>query len=375
MLIVIAVLLPSEWGRSAALLGIGQFLGAALSFGSPIERIRRYSRLADDEVFRAARVDSVARLAVAALLLALAAVGAFLWPVSGVVLLTACGVFVSMGSSNHYIAQRRFVIAGIFLTSEKLLALAIVLVAVQLSVLTYATLPIAIGAAGVITGIGAFIAMRPSRESFAAGAKLRPVLAIWRESGFLGLASLAPAALLLDATIVVFVSGENEAGLLAVASRLTAPLGIAATALVAVILPHYSSSSMRTTPSVGRRGRMIVVALILALGLILVTADSWVPLLFSDRYLGAVWPVRFYVANVIVVLGTRALVTILQAWNDDRTASLLVVGQVGLALAGLWLGAELGDAVGASLAVLTSNILLVVALWWRVRRVSGRHAR
>ena len=369
VLIVVATLAPNEWGSAAAILGAGQFIGAALSFGSQTERVRRYSRLEANHFSECVGQESSTRAGFATLL-ALLAVGLFLfWPAAGATLLAAAGVFMSLGTTNHLIAQMRYVSAGLVLVAEKVVVAAVVLGAILFDSLAVETLPSVVGVAGLIVGIGVLVKIRPRRRMLFAALRPREVLAMWTGSFYIGLASLAPSALLLDVIIVATIAGTTEAGVFALASRLTAPLSVAATAVVAVLLPHMASSKARTVPRPSRRGVVALVVLVVILSVIMLTAELWVMSLFGDNYAEAVWPVRLYILNVIVILGTRALVTVLQAWDDERFVGWLVVGQVLAALVGIAIGAHLGAAFGASVAVLATNLVLLGCLGFRVRRV------
>lgn len=367
---VIAVLAPSEWGASAAILGAGQFLGAACSFGSQVERIKRYSRLEAEAVAETARGDTAARLTVAFLIALVALVVSPFAAAPAAGLIAASGVFASLGATNHLIARRRYAAAGVVQVSEKGAALVVVILVAWSGTLVSVSLAIIVGVSGLAASVMVFALLTPSRRSITVGIRPQSILQIWKGSLYLGIASLAPAALLLDVTVVLAIAGAVEAGLFAVATKLTAPLSIAATAVVAVLLPELSSSSSRALPRPGRKGIVALVMTLLGLALVFLTASYWVPLIFGEEYRGAVWPVRFYVLNVVVILGTRALVTMLQAWNDERAASFLVAAQVATALIGIAVGAHFAGAFGASIAVLATNVLLAVALWLRVMRVA-----
>ncbi len=370
LILVIAVLQPNMWGESAAILGIGQFLGSVASFGSHINRIRTYSQLASDDISSEARIDLVSRMSVGVAVAILALGALWVWPALGAVLIASAGVFVSLGVSNHFIAQKRYARAGWLLIFEKCLALSAIGIALAAGGLSAVALPLAIGGAGLGVGLLTIALLRPDRHSIFKGLRFDRIADTWRGSFFLGIASIAPSALLLDVTIVWAVSNSHEAGLFAVATKLTAPLSVAATAVVAVLLPYLASSTSRTLPRTGRKGVIALIAFLVGLTVVFVTANIWVPLVFGNQYLGAVWPVRFYVLNVSLILVTRALLTVLQAWNDERMGAFLVLGQVCLALVGLAIGGMLGNAIGASVAVLATNAILAVLLWRRVGKVS-----
>jgi O-antigen/teichoic acid export membrane protein len=366
-ILVIAALSPQDWGVAASILSVGQLLGAAVSFGSQVERIRRYSRESESAIRILAGADSAGRLLLAIVLCFVAVIVVLISPVAASIIFTAAGVFLSLGTTNHLIASRRYVKAGAAQIAEKTIVLSIIGLVAMNGATNALTLAMATGIAGFVMSAGIFITLRPNMSSVVVGIRPSSIRAIWASSPFLGVASLAPSALLLDVALVLLITDSEQAGLFAVATKLTAPLSVAATAVVAVLLPHLSASSRRTLPRVGGRGLLALTGLIALLGGVFVSADVWVPLLFGNEYAEAVWPVRFYVVNVVIILGTRALVTILQAWNDERAASFLVLGQVASALLFISLGAHLAGAFGASIAVLVTNMILLAALLLRVR--------
>jgi O-antigen/teichoic acid export membrane protein len=372
VILVIASLSPHGWGVAAAVLGAGQFTGALLSFGSQTERVRRYSRMPRPEMLAAARADSTSRLIVVLALGVLVVVTAFVsFEVAGA-LMAAAGVFASLGATNHLIASKRYFAAGGLQILEKSLALGAVIALIGFGGMTPLLLAPLMGASGVLAAVVSYVALRPNHGSVRDGMRLERISGIWRNSFFLGIASVMPSALLLDVTIVLAFSDATSAGLFAVATKVTAPLSIVASAVVAVMLPILAASTERRLRA--PRGREVAGLGLVGLGLavVFVSADLWVPFVFGAEYAGAAWPVRLYVLNVAVVLLTRALMTVLQAWDDERYASFLVSGQVALALVGLAVGASLGGAVGASLSALVTNVGLGVLLLLRVRRLAGR---
>jgi O-antigen/teichoic acid export membrane protein len=372
--VVIASLSPGDWGRAAAILGAGQFAGAVMSFGSQTERIKRYSRMEPDLLRETSRRNTTSRLVVVALVLLVALCASHISPEVSSALVATAGVFASLGATNHLIALRRFAAAGVLQVLEKTVALGIVATLIAFGMMEPLLLAPAMGAGGILVALVSFASIRPDIGAVRIGARPREIVRIWKGSFYLGIASVAPSALLLDVTIVLAFAGPTSAGVFALATKLTAPLSIAASAVVAVMLPLLSASSNRTIRRPKSREWAGLAAILLGLAVVFVSAPLWVPLFFGTEYSGAVWPARLYVLNVAVVLVTRALVTTLQAWDDDRFASILVAGQVAAALVGLALGAHLGGAFGASLSVLTTNVVLAMLLISRVRRFGRQQA-
>lgn len=373
IIFVVSMLSPSTWGVSAALLGVGQFAGAAISFGSQIERVKRYSRQEPTGARHSATQDSVARVTVG-LVLATVALVAFLMGavVVGSILIGAAGVFAGLGTSNFRVSQKEFGAVGVRIISEKLLALSIVGVSALLDVLDETTLPIAIGLAGLVVGLLDVLTLRPDRADIRAGLSTRVYARQWSNAFYYGLASMAPSLLLLDSMVVIAFSDSTQAGYLSLGSKLVSPLSIAATAIVTALLPYLSAGSGRVLPRIPKKKASIVLAAFGGMmAVFFILADSWVPWLFGSEYAPSAWPVRLYILNVVVILFTRVGVTILQAWDDQRVAGIMVSTQSSVALVGIAVGAYVGGALGASFALVLTNLVLAVLLHWRVRSLTA----
>ncbi len=373
IIFVVSQLAPSVWGLSAAVLGGGQFLGSALSFGSQTERVKRYSRLGKIEATESARQDSIARVAVG---LSLAATAGFVILLGGAILgaalLAAAGVYVGIGTTNFRVSQRAFGQAGIRTISEKLVALLIVASAAAFGAVGATTLPIAIGIGGLVVGVADLLALRPRGADVRAGLTRRVIGRQWSRTFYYGIASLTPSLLLLDSIVVIAFSDATQAGYLSVGSKLVAPMSIAATAIVTALLPYLSAGSARVLPRIhGVKTGIALSAFGALMAAVFLLADYWVPWLFGREYLNAVWPVRLYVLNVVVVLFTRVGVTILQAWDDQKVAGVLVSVQAVTALIGIGVGSYFGGALGGSFALVLTNIVLAVVLLRRVRALAA----
>ena len=374
-LIIVRSLSPADWGTSASALGLGQLLGAGLSFGTQIERVRRYSAMATDQRQLVAKTDSHARIALATAVFLVGCLIATVATPAGVILVAAAGVYASLASTNFLIASKQFVRAGLVVSAEKLLLLVFVGTAVITNAEGQMTLPIGQGVAGLVVCIAAGLSIRGPGSGLTLKQHTARVRRQYSTGLFLGLTSLAPSLLLLDASIVLAVAGPEQAGSFALAARLVAPLTVATSALVAVLMPFLISpagGSPTTTPhSLG----VLIVIYFIVLGVLAATASFWVPAVFGSTYSSSVVPVQLYVANAFAVFFTRVLVTVGQARGDDKAMSELVGAQVVLALVGVGLGATLGGSTGAASSVVITNTLLSLALglrtWGRKSKTAG----
>ena len=365
--LVVRALATDDWGVSASTLGLGQLIGAALSFGTQIERVRRYSALPLDQRSIEAKTDSSSRTVIAIALIAIGLLLSPLLPIAGSIVIAASGTYASLATTNFFIASKRFVVAGTLVAVEKLLLLVLVSVTIAAATTNVTTLPMAQGIAGVCIAVVAARVIPGRRLRLGVSAQARRLHGQYRSGFFLGVASLAPSFLLLDASIVVAIAGPSEAGAFALAARLIAPLTVATSALVAVLMPYLIAPTANDQRFDVRALALLVSGYFAALTMLAVSAPLWVPALFGSEYREAVLPVQLYIANAFVVFFTRILVTISQARGDDKMTSAFIATQVLLALVGISIGAHLAGSAGAAMSVVSTNVLLAVALGLRVR--------
>jgi len=365
--LVVRTLATDDWGISASTLGLGQLIGAALSFGTQIERVRRYSGLPDDRRSVEAKADSSSRIVIALALIAIGLLLSLRLPVAGSIVVAASGTYASLATTNFFIASKRFIVAGTLVAVEKLLLLLLVSITVASATTNIATLPMAQGVAGVCVAVVAARVIPARRLRLGVMAHVRRLREQYRSGFFLGIASLAPSFLLLDASIVVAIAGPAEAGAFALAARLIAPLTVATSALVAVLMPFLIAPSAGVQRFDVRALTLLVIGYFAALTMLAVSAPLWVPALFGTDYREAVVPVQLYIANAFVVFFTRILVTVSQARGDDRMMSAFIASQVLLALMGISVGAHVAGSAGAATSVVSTNVLLAMALGLRVR--------
>lgn len=369
VIVAIDQLSVAEWGLSALLLGIGQFLGSAMSFGSQTFQLRELSILSLDAYRQRARRFAGSRLLLASAGYT-AGFGLFLIaPSVGSVTIAAIGVFVSLAATVPLLARRRYLASAIILFCDKVLALFLVFLFMRLGLGEYA-LPLAIGLASLPAGLWAFLLVPADiagvRRPWLGGG----IATIWKGGRHFGWAAIAPSALLLDVGIVGLISGAPDAAHYAIGSKLTAPLSVAATSIVQVFLPSFANlpPNQRRIGLSGRGWAAVAVAIVIA-SLLAIWIPSIVVFVFGSEYFHSAAPIRFFVLNALVVLFTRTVVTALQGWGHERAAGRLVVAQVVVALIGVAVGSWLQGASAASAAVFFSNLLLAGALILYARRI------
>ncbi|WP_277959979.1 lipopolysaccharide biosynthesis protein [Frigoribacterium faeni] len=374
-LLLIRYLSPADWGSSAAILGLGQLIGALVSYGSQIERVRRYSGLDGDERSAEAALDARARWTLSFSLLTVGLVTLLFSIPAGATVICAAGVYSSLGATNYFVAARRFWLAGSIVLLEKTFLFGTVAASVLFQFASVTTLPIVQGLVGLLAGLISLLSIQTTPPAMSLRDHARRVVRQYGSARYVGIASLAPSLLLLDVSLVHVFSTPENAAQFSLASKLVAPLSLATTSIVTVLLPFMVGEHSERV--LLKRGVAVffVGGFLLVLAVLLASANWWVPTFFGKDYSGAVFPVRLYLVNTFLAFFTRILVTRGQARNDDRVTSLMIACQVLLALVGIAIGAQLGGASGAAVSVVSTNLVLALALSVRGRSISGRRGR
>jgi O-antigen/teichoic acid export membrane protein len=292
----------------------------------------------------------------------------------GSVIVLGGGVFVSLGSTAALIARRRYVAAAGVLIGEKATALLSVVALGWCNAVGPLSLPLIVGLSGLIAGAIATIILHSHQITFHKRVFTLAARGQWRGSLHFGIASVAPAFLLLDTFIVSSICGASDAGAYAVGSRLLAPLSVVSTTLAQTLMPVLAvgGPSARLSLSSPRKLFVMLLGVVVAVILLCVLAPAALVRVLGPEYAAADWPIRLFVLNAAVVLVTRALATALQAWHYEYLVSMLVAASVLLALLGVFVGATLGGPASAAAGVVLANSVLAVALIVAARRVRTR---
>lgn len=356
---------PADWGVSASTLGIGQLLGAILSFGTQIERVRRYSSMTDETRRLQAKTDASARNAIATLSGLIGLIVLVFAPDVGAVVIAAAGTYASLAATNYFVAAKQFVKAGLVLAAEKSLLLALVSTALVIAAPGSLVMPVAQGVAGLTTALVSSKLIRVHAPKLSLKEHVRRLQGQYRSGIYLGLASLAPSFLLLDATIVILISGREEAASFALAARLVSPLTIATTALVAVLMPFLISPAREARGSNAQALVVLTLGYFASLAVLAVSASWWVPMVFGEAYASSILAVQLYIGNAFMVFFTRVLATVSQARGEDKIISVLIGSQVIAALVGIAIGAGLAGSSGAAISLVSTNAVLALVLGGR----------
>jgi len=373
MLIAIHSMTPEGWGVSAAWLGIGQVAGAALSFGTSVEKVRRFAKLDANDARKEASAFLSGRLIIG---FGCAAVAAALLASSsnlGLVFATCAGVFVEQGSTSYFIACRRYLVAAAVVVADKLLLLLVVCLWTATLAVGVAMLPIAFGISGYLSGVMALVLIGGVRWEPKSVVGL--VRSHWAGSKFFAVSSVAPSLLLLDIAIMKQVAGAEQAGYYASGSKFMTPLALAATAVCAVLLPSLSSGTQTLSGALRTIGARVYVACGIGFIVCLWAVPLLVPFLLGEEYFAAEWPIRIFVLNAGLVFANRTCVTALQSWGMEREGAILVFCQTVTGLVGVIVGGVAMGAIGGASGLALSNGLLLGASLIVVRRVERKRSR
>lgn len=367
LLVSARILGASDWGHAVALLGLGQFLGGVVNWGTSVRALRELS-FGDGGPAYSAAVRFVRTRLASTLLVLILGVLLSLWDEAVLLVITVmAGSYAGLATVIPMLARRRYVTAAFLLLAEKSLAMTVIIVLAAYGTLNGGLVLLVIGLAGILGLILGYVVLRVQGK----GQDLdhfdrfrwRHILGQWEGARHFGIASVAPSALLLDVAIVGAMAGPTQAGLYAAGSRLAGPLAVAATTVAQVLMPAVArSDSRKINIDWNVRSLSGLALLMLALTAAIIYVPLVIVLLIGDEYADSVEIIRVFVANAGVVLITRSLVTVLQAWGAEAIAAKLVACQVLIAVAWIWGTASSGGAVLAAWGTFSSNLLLVVAL-------------
>ncbi|MFW7413862.1 lipopolysaccharide biosynthesis protein [Demequina sp. SO4-18] len=173
-----------------------------------------------------------------------------------------------------------------------------------------------------VTSLGALLVVRrllaprlPKLENIGLGGLLGLTRAYW-------LHTVATQVRSLDTAITAFVVGPYQAGLYAVASRLTNPLRILPSSLVAVLIPQI----VRDQGLIARTTRALLVAMLLAMATIYLAlayvAPTAIPWALGPEYLPSVVPVQIVCVGLIFGVTASILAGVLQAQGRQRLVGI-----------------------------------------------------
>ncbi len=268
--------------------------------------------------------------------------------------------------SSLLVGKGRFGSSGAVLASERVIGLIVLLVGRGAGLNASESLPLALSCGSLAALAFALFRWVTPDMRLSPGPVAAPRL-LWKRSRSFGAQSVATDALLLDAWIISAVASPATAGLVALASRLTAPAGMVGQALSTVTLSLRS----RQPQASGRGEVLAVLGMAGVMALVAGSSGKWLPAFFGAEYSGAVVPFMLYCASATLTVVNQVFSSRLQAMHRERAVALVVVPGALSALVLMAVGAFMAGAPGAAGGVLAANMGITLALGAGSRRRSG----
>jgi O-antigen/teichoic acid export membrane protein len=194
-----------------------------------------------------------------------------------------------------------------------------------------------------------------------ASSRVQPATSVPFRAGLpFWLNSMAVQARNFDVLMTSAVSGTTQAGFYASATRLTGPLQLVASAAATVLLPFATRSTARL--------RMVHASLVF----LAVTSIAYislallvpyvVPLVLGDAYVPSILVIQIVLIGLPFASLTALLTSALQGWGLARMAAVVAIGFTIVCLAGVFSGASLNGAVGASIGLTIAYVLQAIAI-------------
>lgn len=161
----------------------------------------------------------------------------------------------------------------------------------------------------------------------------------------------------LDSALTAMVAGPYQAGLYSVASRLTNPLRILPTSLVAVVIPQISRDEGRVSRSTRLLLGLTVLGMAVLYASIALLAPYIVPAVLGDDYLQSVLPIQIVCFGLMFGVTASILAGVLQAKGYGRLVGVASVTTSIFVVTALLLLASVWGAVGAALALASAFLL------------------
>ena len=172
--------------------------------------------------------------------------------------------------------------------------------------------------------------------------------------------SMAVQARNFDVLITSAVAGTTQAGFYASSTRLTGPLQLVASAASTVLLPFATRSTARL--------RMVHASLIFLVGtsiaylLLAVLVPHVVPIVLGDAYVPSILVIQIVLIGLPFASLSALLTSALQGWGLARLAAVVAVAFTFVCLVGVFLGATLNGAVGASIGLASAYVFQAIGL-------------
>lgn len=331
ILLTIRQLSPSEWAPVASVIGMGPSIGLVLSLGSVGYQTRRISRVVSQQLRGHLYATFVTRrFVIGGAVLCIGGLAAIRSPLSCIVLLLAGSRFIRGGVSVRMSCDRRFSQIAALAVGEKLVIVVWVGCAKLSQTVSWLSLPIGYLVSYWCYTAAALAIERPwSTRRWLFFAAKTPEL-LWSRSGRFGIASLTGPLQQADVAILGSLTDDYQAGLLGSGSRLTSTTNVIGGSLASVVMPYFGPRHAESL-TFGRRMRrsvlLIVIAAAIVFGSLAATTSFWVPLMLGASFKNASFVISCYLLLAFVGIAIPPLMVLLQAWDLERSAMRIAIGQ------------------------------------------------
>lgn len=185
----------------------------------------------------------------------------------------------------------------------------------------------------------------------------------WTGSRHFGVANVALSAQSLDIPALTLFGGPGAAGIYAAVSRWTQPMGLLASAFASAAAPHVArAASFKAAWVEARKSMWLLGGAIMTCLMVALYAPHVVEILLGSEYKGSADVLRVLALAAMFAVGNQPLFVFLQSRGFDRAASLITVGCIFVQLSLVLVLAPFLHAIGAALASLCSQLLMLIAL-------------
>ncbi len=220
------------------------------------------------------------------------------------------------------------------------------------------------GSAMVTFGAGSFLLkeMRPRPN-------LGPIAEIWRGSLHFGLSSWAVTAQSLHVPIVTAAGGSLVAGQYGAVNRWTQPMALLTQTFSLVVVPYVAREGhlVRGLKKIGVAALLPLLSAIVC-SIVFLFSDEVVVLLMGPDFNAAGDVLRVLALATGISALSQPMSALLQARGSERVVSIVFVVGVGSGLALAWPFVAQWSAVGGALAILVSQVVMLVGLVPSFRR-------
>jgi len=368
--LVASRLSPADWGEVATSASWALAVATLALFGLPQFATREIAagRMSAAAAWGASATASLLSAPLTFVLLTVLGVPPVLSLLAG---LLSVVVALRAGTAAPLVAGGRFLWLGAAAVVERLIALVVAVLVLQLGSPLLALFAAQCVGTGVValrqaTGVEPLRNVRPWSPS--------RYFRLLKENIAFGTNAVLFTVAQLDIVLVYALAGEQESGFFGVASRLILPLALVGTVVSTVLLPRLATTGEIAVPRRAAWLLLLALAAGLTAGVLLVNLVL-VPVL-GAAYAPSVRVCVVYLFAIGLVLVNQPLVAVAQGCGRERTAARLLVLHEIVHLGVAAVGALVYGAFGAAFGYLAGNLLLstglVTVFIFRERRVTWR---